>query len=76
MNDKVNNSEQEPSDPGFFQICWSILAAFIGVQSQKNLDRDDAYIEKKGLKPYIIIGILLTVLFYLMLYSIVKLVVP
>ncbi len=75
MNDEIENADEQ-SDPGFFQICWSILAAFIGVQSKKNLDRDNAYIEKKGLRPYIITGILLTILFYLSIYSIVQLVVP
>lgn len=70
------NEHQEESDPSLLQICWSILAAFIGVQSKKNLDRDNAYIEKKGLKPYIIIGVLLTLAFYFTIYSIVKFVVP
>ena len=74
MNDKIENAAAQ-SDPGFLQIFWSILAAFIGVQSKKNLDRDNAYIEKKGLRPYIITGILLTLLFYLSIYSIVQLVV-
>ena len=75
MENNDQKTEEIP-DPNIFQICWSILAAFIGVQSKKNLDRDNAYIEKKGLKPYIIIGIILTILFYVTIYSIVKLVVP
>ena len=75
MSNKIENTDEQP-DPGFLQICWSILAAFIGVQSKKNLDRDNAYIEKKGLRPYIVTGILLTILFYLAIYSIVQLVVP
>lgn len=71
----MNDTEQQ-SDPNLLQICWSILAAFIGVQSKKNLDRDNAFIEKKGLKPYILVGIVLTVAFYLTIYTIVKFVVP
>lgn len=70
------NESRKPEDPNILQIGWSILASFIGVQSRKNLDRDNAYIEKKGLKPYIIVGIILTLVFYFSIYTIVKFVVP
>lgn len=64
----------EQKDPNIFQIAQSILAAFIGVQSKKNHERDDAYVEKKGLKPYILMGIVLVIVFHLILYAIVKII--
>jgi len=64
----------EQKDPNIFQIAHSILAAFIGVQSKKNHERDDAYVEKIGLKPYIIMGIVMVIVFHLVLYAIVKII--
>ena len=46
-------------DPNIFQIAFSLLASFFGVQSQKNMDRDEAYIEKNGIKVYVIMGFFL-----------------
>jgi Protein of unknown function (DUF2970) len=59
-----------------FQIAWSMLAAFFGVQNKKNFERDNAYIEKKGIKLYIIMGFCLAIAFFLGLFAIVKFVVP
>jgi hypothetical protein len=67
---------ENQKDPNVLQIIWSMLASFIGVQNKKNYERDNAYIEKKGLKPYIIIGILLVIVFHVTLYTIVKFVIP
>jgi hypothetical protein len=47
-------------EPSFFQTIKSVLAAFIGVQSDKNRQAD---FESGSLKSYIIGGILFTVLF-------------
>lgn len=65
----------EQKDPTIFQIAHSILAAFFGVQTKKNHERDDAYIEKKGLAPYIIMGFSLVFVFLFILYIIVKIIV-
>lgn len=67
---------KEPKDPNVLQIAWSMLASFIGVQNKKNYERDNAYIEKKGLKPYIIMGICLVIVFHITLFTIVKFVIP
>ena len=40
----------ENKDPSIFQIAQSLLASFFGVQSQENMDRDEKYIEKNGIK--------------------------
>ena len=65
----------EHKDPNIFQIVFSLLASFFGVQSQKNLERDEAYIEKNGIKVYIITGFILVFCLLVMLYSIVKVII-
>jgi hypothetical protein len=64
----------EHKDPNIFQIAFSLLASFFGVQNQANMDRDEKYIEKNGIKVYIIIGFLLVFCLLLTLFGIVKLV--
>jgi hypothetical protein len=61
-------------DPNLFQIAFSLLASFFGVQSQKNMDRDEAYIEKHGIKVYIIIGFFLVLCLLVSLYTLVKII--
>ena len=68
--------EPDHEDPNILQIMWSMLASFVGVQNKKNFERDNAYIEKKGIKPYIIMGILLVIVFHLSIFALVKFVVP
>jgi hypothetical protein len=64
----------EHKDPNIFQIAFSLLASFFGVQNQANMDRDEKYIEKNGIKVYIIIGFFLVFCLLLTLFGIVKLV--
>ena len=73
MSDEKDSSKTSVS---LGQLLMSVVAAFFGVQNRKNFERDNAYIEKKGLKPYIIMGIILVVLFNITIFSIVKFVVP
>ena len=57
--------------PSFWQTIKSVFAAFFGVQSDKNRERDF----RQG-KPahFIIAGLLLTLLFILVVWGVVKLV--
>ena len=64
----------EHKDPNLFQIAFSLLASFFGVQNQKNMDRDEAYIEKNGIKVYIIMGFFLVFCLLVSLYALVKIV--
>lgn len=64
----------KPEKPSTLQMVVSMLAAFAGVQSDANLDRDDHHIDKHGFKPYIIIGIVLTFTFVALVYLTVQLV--
>jgi len=59
-------------DPNIFQIAFSLLASFFGVQSQKNMDRDEAYIEKNGIKVYVIMGFFLVFCLLITLFGIVQ----
>jgi Protein of unknown function (DUF2970) len=62
-------------DPNIFQIAFSLLASFFGVQNQANMDRDEKYIEKNGIKVYIIMGFFLTFCFIVLLIGIVKIII-
>lgn len=64
----------EHKDPNIFQIAFSLLASFFGVQNQENMDRDEAYIEKNGIKVYIIMGFFLVFCLLVSLYVLVKIV--
>ncbi|HYW03880.1 MAG TPA: DUF2970 domain-containing protein [Gammaproteobacteria bacterium] len=65
------NERRGDKAPGFWQVVWSVLAAFFGVQSEKNYRRDTT----RG-RPvhYIVIGLLATVLFVLGLWGLVQLI--
>ena len=65
----------ENKDPSIFQIAQSLLASFFGVQSQENMDRDEKYIEKNGIKVYIIMGFFSVFCLLLTLFGIVQLIV-
>lgn len=64
----------DPKDPNIFQIAFSLLASFFGVQNKENMARDEAYIEKHGIKVYIIMGFFLVFCLLLSLYALVKIV--
>ncbi len=64
----------DQKDPNIFQIAFSLLAAFFGVQSKEKMDRDAAYIDKKGIKVYIIMGFFLVFCLILTLIGIVQLI--
>ena len=64
----------EEKDPTIFQIAFSLLASFCGVQNQANMARDEKYIEKNGIKVYIIIGFFLVFCLLVSLYGIVQII--
>ncbi|MDC3386091.1 DUF2970 domain-containing protein [Gammaproteobacteria bacterium] len=55
------------------RVIFSILASFIGVQSSKNRERD---FKSNNPVYFIVTGIIMTIIFIISLYLIVKLVVP
>ncbi len=50
------------------KIFQSIIAAFFGVQNNKKMAEDDAFVEKYGVKYFLIFGFLLTFIFLIILY--------
>ena len=58
--------------PGFFDIVGSVISAAFGVQSSKNRLRD---FSGGSAAPYIVGGIIFTVLFILAIVAVVKIVV-
>jgi hypothetical protein len=51
-----------------------MVASFCGIQNAQNHDRDDDYIEQVGFRPYIIIGVAMTLLIVVSVYGLVQLV--
>lgn len=65
------SDEQIKRDPGLWEVTKSVLAAFLGVQSRKNYERDFTY----G-RPwqYIVIGLVGVGLFITLVVSVVMIV--
>lgn len=66
-------SDQEQEKPSMLQVVGSVLSAFFGVQSEKNRRRDFG-----GGNPFVFIavGVILTLLFVLVVWSVVQMVLP
>jgi hypothetical protein len=67
----MSDTERKNDKPGIRQVIASVLASFIGVQSSKNRERD---FKHGKFSHFVIVGLVLTVLFVLVLYGVVKLV--
>ena len=72
MSPKPDPQRAQRPKPTMLQIVWSMVAAFCGVQNSANHDRDDAYIDDVGFRPYIIAGVGLTALFVVAIYLLVQ----
>lgn len=66
-----DSSDKKPPKLGIVSMVVSVLAAFLGVQTEKNRQRD---FQHGSPKAYIIIGVILTILFVLGLIGVVNLV--
>ena len=69
-----NTSPNTSAKPGLLQMTWSVVAAFCGIQSDANLNRDDNHIERNGFLPYIVVGVAMTLVFILAVYGVVQLI--
>lgn len=68
----MTSDKPEPTKkPNILQVIASVLAAFIGVQSSKNRERD---FKQGNFKVYIAMGILFTLLFLGSVYLLVSIV--
>ncbi len=65
------SDQEDGQKPGFWQIVLSTLAAFLGVQSNKNRERD---FKHGNIYVYIVSGLIFTVVFIFCVITVVKLV--
>jgi len=68
----TTNESNDEKKPSFWQIVFSTLAAFLGVQSNKNRERDFKY---GNIYVYIVSGLIFTIMFIFTVVSVVKLVI-
>jgi hypothetical protein len=68
---KQQIADENDKAPNLFQVMASVLAAFFGVQSSKNKERD---FKHGNHKVFIIVGILMTLAFLLTVVIIVQVV--
>ena len=64
-------TEKPHEKPTLWQVIGSVQAAFFGVQSEKNRERDFTH---GNARQYITVGLIATILFVLFLWAVVKLV--
>lgn len=65
------HDQEDEKKPGFWQIVFSTLAAFLGVQSNKNRERD---FKHGNIYAYIVSGLIFTVVFIFCVVTVVRLV--
>ena len=71
MNDPQRPPEKEPRAPGLWQVLQSVGAAFFGVQTGRNRERD--FKHGKAVH-FIVVGLVMTVVFVLLVIGLVQLV--
>jgi hypothetical protein len=71
MTDKDHSVEPEDDQkpPTLLQVIGSVLSAFIGIQNSKNKKRD---FEHGNIKVFITVGIILTLVFLITVYTVVQ----
>lgn len=69
------NESPKEDNATLFRILHSLLASFFGVQTKENMDRDERYIEKHGIKAYIILGFFLVFCLIITLVMLVKIII-
>jgi hypothetical protein len=66
-------SDQEQNKPSVLQVVGSVLSAFFGVQSERNRERDFG---RGNPFVFIAVGVILTLVFVLLVWSVVQMVLP
>lgn len=61
---------------GLGQVFKAVTSAMIGVGKKADLEKDFERTEKQGPWPYIIVGLIMTVVFIMLVIAVVKLVLP
>jgi len=63
------SDKKEQKSPGMLSVILSVLAAMIGIQSDKNRERD---FEKGQIGHYIFVGVVVVIIFIFTLIAIVN----
>jgi hypothetical protein len=71
MGQDNNIKDEKDEKPGFMDIVKSTLAAGLGVQSNKNRERD---FKHGSIKTFAVAGIIFTVIFIAVVITVVKIV--
>jgi hypothetical protein len=67
----VSGNCEEPGGTGFGRVLRSVLSAFLGVQSNRNRERDFTH---GKLSHFVVVGLVVTTLFVLLVVGVVRLV--
>lgn len=65
------SDQDKEKKPGFWQVVFSTLAAFLGVQSNKNRERD---FKHGNFLAYVVSGLIFTVIFIFTVITVVRMV--
>jgi K+-sensing histidine kinase KdpD len=71
MSEQDQQNQESEKELGFFATAASVLASFFGVQSSEKRDRD---FKRGNVKMFIIVGILMTVVWYGVIAAVVSVV--
>jgi hypothetical protein len=67
----VSGNREEPGGTGLGRVLHSVLSAFLGVQSNRNRERDFTH---GKLSHFVVVGLVVTTLFVLLVVGVVRLV--
>jgi hypothetical protein len=67
----VRGNREEPGGAGLGRVLRSVLSAFLGVQSNRNRERDFTH---GKLSHFVVVGLVVTTLFVLLVVGVVRLV--
>ncbi|WP_394212504.1 DUF2970 domain-containing protein [Enterovibrio calviensis] len=69
----MHDTEQKEEKVTIWEVVKSVFAAMLGVQSDKNRQRD---FKQSSMLPYILVGVVFVVLFVMGLIGVVSLIMP
>ena len=71
MSDQPSSNNEQEKPPSLWQVVCSVLSAFVGIQNSKNKERD---FKHGNHKVFIGVGIVMTLVFMLTVFTVVQVV--
>lgn len=71
--DEIQNAEDKPRTVPFWRVMLSIMQGAFGVQNRKNRERD---FTSGSIKGFVVAALVFTVVFVLVLVTVVRMVLP